>query len=134
LVTSTPAEALLKSGERILAVADSVSLSYRYSEDGVPSGYLVMDIVPAAQFAVAVLKDAPHPNAAALLAAWLASDEGRELYERVILEPDIRPGSKSALADEIRAAKAKILLEDVATMDKRAQYYQSFSALVRGEK
>jgi iron(III) transport system substrate-binding protein len=134
LVTSTPAENLLKTGERVLAVADSVSLSYRYTADGVPSGYLVMDIVPAAQFAVAAFKDAPHPNAAALLAAWLASDEGRELYERVIHEPDIRPGSKSALAQEIRAAKAKVLIEDVATMDKRAQYYQSFSALVRGEK
>jgi iron(III) transport system substrate-binding protein len=100
----------------------------------VPAGYLVMDLVPAAQFAVAVFKDAPHPNAAALLAAWLASDEGRALYERVIHEPDIRPGSKSALLGEIEAAKAKILLEDVATMDQRAAYYQSFSALVRGEK
>jgi iron(III) transport system substrate-binding protein len=134
IVTNTPAEGLLKTGERVLAVGDSVSLSYRYSDDGVPAGYLVMDLVPAAQFAVAVFKEAPHPNAATLLAAWLASDEGRELYERVIHEPDIRPGSKSALLREIEAAKAKVLLEDMATMDQRAAYYQSFSALVRGEK
>ncbi len=134
LVTNAPAEPLLKTGERVLAVGDSVALSYRYSEDGVPSGYLVMDIVPAVQFAIAVLKDAPHPNAAALLAAWLASDEGRALYDSVIHEADVRPGSGSALAAEIKAANARLILEDVATMAQRAQYYQSFSALVRGQQ
>lgn len=134
IVTNAPAEALLKSGERVLAVGDSVALSYRYTADGVASGYIVMDVVPAAQFAVAVFKDAPHPNAALLLAAWLASDEGRELYERVIHEADIRPGSKSELAAEIQAKGGKIVLEDTDTMDRRAKYYESFSALVRGEK
>ncbi|HUK61102.1 MAG TPA: extracellular solute-binding protein [Stellaceae bacterium] len=134
LVTNAPAEALLKSGERVLAVGDSVALSYRYTADGVPSGYVVMDTVPAAQFAVAVFKDAPHPNAALLLAAWLASDEGRALYESVIHEADIRPGSTSALAAEIHAKGSRIVLEDTDTMDQRAKYYESFSALVRGEK
>jgi iron(III) transport system substrate-binding protein len=134
LVTNTPAESLLRSGERLLAVGDSVSLAYRYSADGVPSGYVIMDIVPAAQFAAAVLKDAPHPKAALLLAAWLGSDEGRELYDRIDHEADIRPGSKSPLAQEIAAKHAKVVLEDEATMDERAKYYQSFSALVRGER
>ncbi|HXQ50783.1 MAG TPA: hypothetical protein VN802_06795 [Stellaceae bacterium] len=134
LVTNAAGEALLKSGERVLAVGDSIALSYSYTKDGVPAGYLIMDIVPAAQFAIAALKDAPHPNAAALLSAWLASDEGRGLYESVIHEADIRPGSTARLMDEIHAAKAKILVEDVATMDQRAQYYQGYSALVRGQK
>jgi iron(III) transport system substrate-binding protein len=134
LVTNAPAAGLLKTGERVLAVGDSVSLSYRYSADGVASGYVIMDLVPAVQFAVARMKDAPHPNAATLLAAWLASDEGRDLYDRVVHEADIRPGSTSSLAREIAATKSKIILEDVATMDQRAEYYKNFSALVRGEK
>ncbi len=111
-----------------------MSLAYSYSADGVDSGYLVMDIVPAAQFVVARLKDAPHPNAATLLAAWMASDEGRDLFERIVHEADIRPGAKSALAREIAAAHARVILEDVATMDERAAYYKAFSALVRGEQ
>jgi ABC-type Fe3+ transport system substrate-binding protein len=86
------------------------------------------------QFAVSTLKSAPHPKAAALLAVWLASPEGRALYDRLVHEADIRPGSPSSLAREIAAAHAKIILEDVATMDKRAEYYKTFSALVRGEK
>jgi len=89
--------------------------------------------VPAGQFVITVLKDAPHPNAGLLLAAWLASDEGRELYDRLIHEADIRPGSKSALAAEIAAAKAKIILEDVRTMELRAKYYEGYAKLVRGQ-
>ena len=134
LITNAPAESLLKSGERVLAVGDSVSLAYRYSADGVASGYVVMDLVPAVQFAVTTFKSAPHPAAATLLAVWLASPEGRALYDQVVHEADIRPGSTSSLAQEIGAAHAKIILEDVATMDRRAEYYKTFSALVRSEK
>ena len=47
--------------------------------------------------------------------------------------PHGRPGSKSALAKEIADAKAKVIFEDVATMDQRAEYYKKFSALVRGQ-
>jgi iron(III) transport system substrate-binding protein len=78
-------------------------------------------------------KDSPHPNAALLLATWLVSEEGRALFETVLHEADIRPGSKSALAKEIADAKAKVIFEDVATMDQRAEYYKKFSALVRGQ-
>ncbi len=133
LITSTPAESLLKSGERVLAVGESVSLAYQYAADGVDSGYQIMDLVPAGQFAVAALKDAPHPNAALLLAAWLASDEAKNFYEQIVHQPDIRPGSTSKFAHEITAAKAKPVLEDIANMDQRADYYKTFSALVRGQ-
>jgi iron(III) transport system substrate-binding protein len=133
LIINTPSESYLKSGERIMAVGESISLAYQYQADGVDVGYLTLDLVPAGQFAVTVLKDAPHPNAALLLAAWLASDEGRDLYERLIHEADIRPGSKSALAKEIAATNAKVILEDVSTMELRAKYYEGYSKLVRGQ-
>jgi ABC-type Fe3+ transport system substrate-binding protein len=133
LIVNTPSGPYLKSGERVIAVGESISLAYQYKADGLDVGYLTLDLVPAGQFAAAVLKDAPHPNAALLLAAWLASDEGRELYETVIHEADIRPGSKSAMAQEIAASKSKIILEDVVTMELRAKYYEGYSKLVRGQ-
>jgi iron(III) transport system substrate-binding protein len=133
LIVNTPSGPYLKSGERVMAVGESISLAYQYKADGLDVGYLTLDLVPAGQFAAAVLKDAPHPSAALLLAAWLASDEGRELYETVIHEADIRPGSKSAMAQEIAASKSKIVLEDVVTMELRAKYYESYSKLVRGQ-
>jgi ABC-type Fe3+ transport system substrate-binding protein len=99
----------------------------------VPTGYTVLDLVPAVQFAVAVMKDAPHPNAARLLAAWLATDDGLAVREKLVHGFSIRPGSKSALADEIRRAKAKTILEDLSTMVQRAALYKKFSALARGQ-
>ena len=133
LIVNTPSGPYLKSGERLMAVGESISLAYQYRSEGFDAEYLTLDLVPAGQFAITVLKDAPHPNAGLLLAAWLASDEGRDLYEKVIHEADIRPGSKSAMAQEIAATKAKVILEDVSTMEQRAQYYEAYSKLVRGQ-
>ena len=101
---------VLWGGERVFAVGESMSLAFQYQADGLEVAYHNLDLVPAGQFAVTVLKDAPHPNAALLLAAWLSSDEGRDLYEKLIHEADIRPGSKSQLAAEIRQSGAKVIL------------------------
>jgi iron(III) transport system substrate-binding protein len=133
LIINSPSEPYLKSGERVMSVGESISLAYQYQADGLDVAYHNLDLVPAGQFAVTVLKDAPHPNAALLLAAWLSSDEGRSLYEKIIHEADIRPGSKSQLAAEIRQSGAKVILEDLNTMEERAKYYESFSKMVRGQ-
>jgi iron(III) transport system substrate-binding protein len=133
LIISSPSEPYLKSGERVMAVGESISLAYQYQADGLDVAYRTLDLVPAGQFAVTVLKDAPHPNAALLLAAWLSSDEGKGLYEKLIHEADIRPGSKSELAAEIRKSGAKVILEDLNTMEQRAKYYEGFSKMVRGQ-
>ncbi|HEX3972446.1 MAG TPA: extracellular solute-binding protein [Stellaceae bacterium] len=133
LIINGSVEPYLKSGERVMSVGDSISLAYQYQDDGLDVAYRNLDLVPAGQFAVTVLKDAPHPNAALLLAAWLSSDEGRSLYEKIIHEADIRPGSKSELAAEIRKSGAKVILEDLNTMAERAKYYEGFSKMVRGQ-
>ena len=133
LIINSPSEPYLKSGERVLAVGESISLANQYQAEGLDVGYLTLDLVPAGQFAVTVLKDAPHPSAALLLASWLASEEGRDLYEKLIHEADIRPGSKSALAAEIAKSGARVVLEDVSTMEQRAKYYEEYSKLVRGQ-
>jgi ABC-type Fe3+ transport system substrate-binding protein len=133
LIVDAPRESFLKTGERVLAIGDSVSQSFQYTDNGVPTGYTILDIVPAVQFVVAVMKDAPHPNAARLLAAWLASDDGLAVREKLIHGFSIRPDSKSSIADEICRAQSKVILEDVSTMAQRAEFYKKFSALVRGQ-
>jgi iron(III) transport system substrate-binding protein len=133
LITSAPPESFLKTGERVLMVGGAIAQGFQFTDNGVPSGYVVMDVVPAVQFVMTTFKDSPHPNAARLLATWLVSEEGRALFETTIHEADIRPGSKSTLASEIADAKAKVIFEDIATMDQRAEYYKKFSALVRGQ-
>ena len=133
LIVDSPRESFLKTGERVLAVGDSISQSFQYSDNGVPVGYTILDIVPAVQFVVSVMKDAPHPNAARLLAAWLGTDEGLSLREKAVHGFSIRSDSKSKIADEIRRAQSKTILEDVSTMAQRAEFYKKFSVLVRGQ-
>ena len=133
LIVNSPRESFLKTGERVLAVGDSVGQSFQYSDSGVPTGYTILDIVPAVQFMLSVMKDAPHPNAARLLAAWLATDDGLAAREKLVHGFSIKPGSKSKLAAEIQAAKAKVVLEDLSTMAQRAELYKKFSPLARGQ-
>jgi ABC-type Fe3+ transport system substrate-binding protein len=133
LVVNSPRESFLKTGERVLAVGDSINQAYHYSDSGVPTGYTILEIVPAVQFMVSVMKEAPHPNAARLLAAWLATDEGLAVREKLVHGFSIRPGAKSKIADEIRQTKSKTILEDISTMAQRAEFYKKFSALARGQ-
>jgi iron(III) transport system substrate-binding protein len=133
LIVNSPRESFLKTGERVLAVGDSVTQSFQYTENGVSTGYTVLDVVPAVQFMISPMKNAPHPNAARLLAAWLATDEGLAIREKVAHGFSIRPGSKSKLADEVRSAKSKTIFEDVSTMAQRADFYKKFSVLVRNQ-
>ena len=133
LITNAPRESFLKTGERILAVGDSVTQSFQYTQNGVPTGYTVLDVVPAVQFMMAVMRNAPHPNAARLLAGWLTEDEGMTLREKNVFGFGIRPGSKSEVAARIKQAGSKIVFEDVSTMQQRADYYKKFSAMVLGQ-
>lgn len=133
MIVNSPRESFLKTGERVLAVGDAVNQAYQYSDSGVPTGYTILDIVPAVQFMVSVMKDAPHPNAARLLAAWLASDDGLAVREKVAHGFSIRPDANSAVAEAIRRAGAKTILEDLSTMGQRAELYKKFSVLARGQ-
>src|SRR5262249_31581994 len=112
---------------------DSINQSFQYSDSGVPTGYTVLDVVPAVQFMVSVMKNAPHPNASRLLAAWLATDDGLAIRERLVHGFSVRPGARFKLVGAINQAKATTILEDLSTMAKRAEFYKTFSALARGQ-
>ena len=132
LVVNSNSERFLRTGERVLAVADNVATSYVHRRNGINVDFLVMDPVPAAQFVVALARNAPHPNAARLLAGWYASDEGKALAEKLNDESDLRPGSRGTLFKRVNDNKSKILLEDESNMAKRAEYYRQFSGFIRG--
>ena len=76
MIVNSPRESFLKTGERVLAVGDCGHAAFQYSDSGVPTGYTILDIVPAVQFMVSVMKDAPHPERRAA-ARRLARDRRR---------------------------------------------------------
>lgn len=133
LITASPVASFLRSGERELAVAESTGGVFLMNRDGLDADYRIMDLVPATQFVLAMLRTAPHPNAAKLLIAWLLTTEAKTLYEQIAGQPDIRANVASPLAQEIKAQGSKIIFEDVDTMNQRAEYYRKLMAVVRGQ-
>jgi iron(III) transport system substrate-binding protein len=133
MITTADVSTFFKSGERQLAVAESVSGAFLMNKDWLNVGYHIMEMVPATQFVLGQVTKAPHPNAARLLIAWLISPEAKMLYETLAGQADIRANSNSPLAQEIKAAGAKVIYEDVETMNQRAEYYRKLMSIVRGQ-
>src|SRR5262245_35903695 len=125
LITRAPREVILQRGEREVGVGEFVSASLYWKKSlGMPIGWTAMPIMGAAQFVVAPLATAPHPQAARLLAGWLASAEAKLLRERLRHDADIRSGA-TELAGQFAAARARIIFETVANMKARATHYEA---------
>jgi iron(III) transport system substrate-binding protein len=77
MLTRAPRETFIKSGERMLALGEIDGTYRRQAKLGNNYGVKVPLPVVATQFGSMVMANAPHPNAARLLAAWLATQEGK---------------------------------------------------------
>jgi len=110
MLTRAPRETFLKSGERMLALGEIDGTYRRQAKLGNPYGIKVPQPVVFTQFGSMVMANAPHPSAARLLAAWLATDEGRAARQEATgrLEYD-RPDSE--LARKLRAGQIPVIIE-----------------------
>jgi ABC-type Fe3+ transport system substrate-binding protein len=77
MLTRAPRETFLQSGERMLALGEIDGVYRRQAKRGNPYGIKVPQPGVFTQFGSMVMANAPHPNAARLLAAWLASEDGQ---------------------------------------------------------
>src|SRR6266545_1011119 len=59
------------------------------AQKGAPSDWLILEPVPVALDAVAILKDAPHPNAARLLVDFLTSEDGQRVLQKTDYLPSM---------------------------------------------
>ena len=133
LVTRAPREGILQRGERLVAVGEFIGSAMLWKSQGLPTGWITMPIVPAAQFAVAPLARAPHPNAAKLLSGWMTTDEAKSARERSRFNADVRPGATSNLAETLTALGRTILYEDLDNIVERATFYERLSRIVTGQ-
>jgi iron(III) transport system substrate-binding protein len=69
-----------------------------YAGRGAPLQLAGISPIQASNFVLYVLKNAPHPNAAKLWAAWAASSEGRALLEKAGGPAMLTKGSGSKMA------------------------------------
>ena len=132
LLTRAPTEGLLSSGERPIIVGEFVSTSDQWQSRGVPVDWVAMNPAGAVQFALAVMDKAPHPNAARLLAAWLVTDEAKELRAKLRHHVDVRPTARTPKGREQLGAHQQLVYEDVSTLKRRVELYNKLAPIVHG--
>ena len=84
------------------------------AQKGAPSDWIKMEPVPVALDAVAILKDAPHPNAAKLLVDFLTSEDGQHVLQKADYLPAMPsvPAMKPGLRPEDGGFRATFLKPD----------------------
>jgi iron(III) transport system substrate-binding protein len=110
MLTRAPRETFLKSGERMLALGEIDGTYRRQAKLGNRYGVKVPQPVVFTQFGSMVMANAPHPNAARLLATWLATDEGKAARQEATgrLEYD---DPDSELARKLAAGQIPVIVE-----------------------
>ena len=133
LLTRAPRDSILQSGERVIAPAEVDTLPKLWAAGGMPVKYVIPSPVVLGQFGATVLVKAPHPNAARLLAGWLASKEGKKAREKSIFEADFRPGSDNPEAQKIYASGVPVIQDTVENMKARAALYKKAADILTGQ-
>jgi iron(III) transport system substrate-binding protein len=84
------------------------------AQKGAPTDWIKLEPVPVALDAVAILKDAPHPNAAKLLVDFLTSEDGQRVLQKADYLPAMPsvPAMKSGLRPEDGGFRATFLKPD----------------------
>jgi iron(III) transport system substrate-binding protein len=133
LLTRAPRESLLQSGERVFAFGEIDSQARHFAADGLPVGYVVPEPVVMGQFGASVMKGAPHPNAARLLAGFLATPEGKALRESATGQRDYGPTADNELAKKIHAGKLQVVFDRTDNMAQREGLFAKAAAILTGQ-
>ncbi len=133
LLTRAPRESLLQSGERIFAVGEIDSQVRGFAADGLPIGMVVPEPVVMGQFGASVMKDAPHPNAARLLAGFLASPDGKRARLAATGQADYGPTADNELARKIHSGKTQVVFDSADTMVAREKLFGRAAAILTGQ-
>jgi ABC-type Fe3+ transport system substrate-binding protein len=133
LLTRAPPESFIQSGERIYAVANFESQAKMWSRNGLPVDYVLPDPVIAPQFYSAVMDKAPNPNAALLLAGYMATQEGKVAGEAHNFEGDYRKGSPHPIAQKIWSSGATVVFDRIEEMTRRDALIARVNAIISGQ-
>src|SRR5262245_31138798 len=133
LLTRAPRESLLQSGERVLAFGEIDSQVRGFAASGLPVGMVVPEPVVMGQFGASVVKDAPHPNAARLLAGFLASPDGKRARLAATGQADYGPTADNELARKIHGGKLQVVLDTADTMVARERLFGRAAAILTGQ-
>jgi iron(III) transport system substrate-binding protein len=133
LLTRAPRESLLQSGERLYAFGEIDSLIRAVAAEGLPVSQVVPEPAVVGQFGVTIMKNAPHPNAARLLAGFLASAEGKAARLQATSQADYGPTSDNALAKRLHSGKLQVVWDRPDNMAAREALFGRAAAILTGQ-
>jgi ABC-type Fe3+ transport system substrate-binding protein len=133
LLTRAPRESLLQSGERLYAFGEIDSLIRAVAAEGLPVSQVVPQPVVVGQFGATIMKDAPHPNAARLLAGFLATPEGKAARLQATSQADYGPTSDNPLARDLHSGKLEVVWDTPENMVAREALFGRAAAILTGQ-
>jgi iron(III) transport system substrate-binding protein len=119
LLTRAPRESFVESGERLFAFGEIENVYRRHALEGKIFGLSIPEPAVMVQFGGGVMANAPHPNAARLLAAWLATPEGRAARQKFTGALDYEAGSENEIAKKLASGEMKAVFDLPENMEQR---------------
>jgi ABC-type Fe3+ transport system substrate-binding protein len=133
LLTRAPRESLLQSGERVYAFGEIDSLIRAVAAEGLPVSQVVPQPVVVGQFGATIMKNAPHPNAARLLAGFLASPEGKAARLEATSQADYGPTSDNEFAKALHSGAMQVVWDRPDNMAAREALFGRAAAILTGQ-
>ncbi|HEY8578665.1 MAG TPA: extracellular solute-binding protein, partial [Beijerinckiaceae bacterium] len=132
LLTRAPRETFVESGERLLAFGEIENTYRRHAVEGKVFGVAIPEPAVMVQFGTSVMANAPHPNAARLLAAWLATPEGRAARQKLTGGIDYEAGSSNEIAKKLASGEMKAVFDLPENMEQRDAAIRKATPIVAG--
>jgi iron(III) transport system substrate-binding protein len=133
LLTRAPRESLLQSGERVISIGEVDSQVRAWIAEGLPIAFVVPEPVIVGQFGACVVAKAPNPNAARLMAGYLASQDGKKAREKATFQSDYGPTSDNELAKRLHAGKTQVVHDTVQIMAAKEALYPKAASILTGQ-
>jgi iron(III) transport system substrate-binding protein len=133
LLTRAPRESLLQSGERVISVGEIDSQVRAWIAEGLPLAFIVPEPVIVGQFGASVVAKAPNPNAARLMAGYLASIDGKKAREKATFQSDYGPTSDNPLAKRLHGGGAQVVHDTVQIMAAKEALYPKAASILTGQ-
>jgi len=133
LLTRAPRESLLQSGERVISVGEIDSQVRAWIAEGLPIAFTVPEPVIVGQFGASVMGKAPNPNAARLMAGYLASLDGKTAREKATFQSDYGPTAENELAKRLHSGKVQVVHDTVQIMAAKEALYPKAASILTGQ-
>jgi iron(III) transport system substrate-binding protein len=124
---------LLIAGDAQVAMSIYASSYLKYTKKGAPLKATSASPVSVDNNGVFVLKDAPHPNAARLLAGWLSTPEAQKVFYDSTFRSLLFPGVDTGHAQLVKDLGVKLIFEDPAKEDENTAMQKQAMNIVLGK-